>query len=102
MWNRDNRADRYEGCSTLDKLKSSFYEVNMTKYRVARFYKGKFGYPERYEYCQIQAWNSIYKRWYSIDTGHLGIEFVKDTCLIKKLDFESMPHVYIKKEDDIK
>ena len=69
------------------------------KYRIANFYKGKFGYPERYDYYEIQAWNTIYKHWYCISNGHLGIEFVKNECLLKGLNFNNIPQVYIEKGD---
>jgi hypothetical protein len=64
-------------------------------YRIAKFYEGKFGYKNYYE---LQRWNIVYKRWYSITTGFLGIQSIKDYCTIKKIDYSTIPHVYIEKE----
>lgn len=68
------------------------------KRRVAKFYKGYGSYPEKYDYYQLQEWNSVYKYWYSVNSGFLGLEFVQKYCLLKKIDYSAIPHVYIKKE----
>jgi hypothetical protein len=69
------------------------------KYRIAKFYKGKGGYPEKYDFYELQCWNSVYKHWYSINNGFLGIEFVKDYCTIHNLNYNNIPHIFIDKID---
>lgn len=71
------------------------------EYRVARYYRGKYGYPERYEYCELQAWNSVYERWYNTTTGFLDLEFVRHYCLIKGIKYSEIPHVFIDKEGKV-
>lgn len=69
------------------------------KLRIARFYKGYGGYPKKYEYCELQVFNEVYKDWTCVSYGHLGIEFVKDECMFRKINYKNIPHVYIEKGD---
>lgn len=67
------------------------------QYRILRYYPGKYGYPEKYEYCELQQYNHIYNDWYNVCYGKLDIQFIKNECLFRKLDFNLIPQYYVEK-----
>lgn len=68
-------------------------ESMMDKYRIAKFYKGKYGYKS---YMELQQYNSVYDKYYSIKNA-LALEFIESYCLIHKIDYSKIPVVKITK-----
>lgn len=76
--------------------------MEFNKYRIVKFYSGKYGYPKRYSYYELQRWNPVYDYWYNdCSSGKLDILFIKNECLFKKLDFNSIPKFYIDEDGKI-
>lgn len=67
----------------------------MDKLRIAKWYDGKFGYRS---FFQLQAWNSVYKHWYSLHDALL-LQFIESYCVMKQINFKDIPIVEINKED---
>lgn len=69
------------------------------EYRIVEFYPGKFGYKQTY--YELQHYNEVYKHWYSVNNGFLGLEFINSYCLLHDLKYEEIPHFYQDKQGSI-
>ncbi len=70
-------------------------QYSIIKRRIVQWYPGKFGYKSFY---QLQRWNEVYQHWYSEHDAIL-LEFIESHCLIKGIEFKSIPVIEIGKDE---